>query len=99
MGQQGALAWLILALSLASAVALALAMFSVSRRWGLRWRALRAQPRWLQVGALVALAWLALRLARAGWRPLLALLALLAILGLWGELAARAAANTARTRE
>jgi hypothetical protein len=99
MAQQGALAWLILALSIASAVALLLAIRSISRRWGVRWAALRAKPRWLQVGALVALAWLGLRLARAGWRPLVALLALLAILGLWGELAARATANATRARE
>ena len=40
--------------------------------------------------ALAGLAWLALRFARAGWRPLLAFLAVLAVFALWGEIAARA---------
>jgi hypothetical protein len=86
----GWLQYLIFALALAGAVALAVALRSVSRHWGTRWSALRAQPRWLQVVAAATFLWIGLRLARAGWRPLLALLLLFAVFALWGELAARA---------
>jgi len=86
----GWLQYLIFALALAGAVALAIALRSVSRRWGAQWSALRAQPRWLQFVAAAAFLWVGLRLARAGWRPLLALLLLIAVFALWGELAARA---------
>jgi len=73
----------------AGLVSLLLALRSISRQWASRWLALRGLPRWLQAGGALALAWLALRLARGGWRPLLAFVVLLAILALWGELAVR----------
>ncbi len=84
--------WLPYAAFFATALALCAlwaAVHSISRQWAGRWAALRAQPRWLQIAALVALVWIGLRLARAGWRPLLMFIALLAVFGLWGELAAR----------
>ena len=69
---------------------LLMALRGVSRQWAQRWLALRRQPRWLQLAALVALGWLALQLARFGWRPLLSLLVLLGVFALWGEIAIRA---------
>jgi len=83
--------WLPYALIFAAGVgALLLALRGVSRQWAGRWQALRRQPRWLQLLASGGLAWLALRLARAGWRPLLTFLAVLAVFALWGEIAVRA---------
>jgi len=70
-------------------ISLLAALRGVSRQWAQRWLALRGQPRWLQLAALVTLGWLALRLARFGWRPLLSLLVLLGVFALWGEIAIR----------
>jgi hypothetical protein len=84
--------WLRYAIPLAAvagAVALLIAMRSISRRWAPHWAALRAQPRWLRWVAALALAWIGLRLARAGWRPLVVFAAVLVIAGLWGEVALR----------
>jgi hypothetical protein len=59
-----------------------------SREWGERWLALRRRPGWVQAALAFALLWLALRIARLGWRALLAYLGILAVLAAWGELAA-----------
>lgn len=59
-----------------------------SRAWGERWSALRRRPIWLQGALAVLLLWLALRIARFGWRALLVYLATVVGLALWGELAA-----------
>ena len=75
--------------TIASAVALLLAVRSITRQWAPRWSRLRAQPRWLRWIAALAIAWLAFRLARAGWRPLLVFAALLVVAAAWGELAVR----------
>jgi hypothetical protein len=83
--------WLPYAILLAvAACALGFALRTVSRQWAGRWSALRAQPRWLRWLAGAALVWIGIRLARAGWRPLLAWVALVAVCALWGELAVRA---------
>ena len=59
-----------------------------SREWGARWQAFRNRPRWLQAAAALALAWLALRISRLGWRALLTYVGILVVLVVWGELAA-----------
>jgi hypothetical protein len=59
-----------------------------SREWGARWLALRRRPLWLQAALALALVWLALRVARLGWRALLVYLGAIAVLAAWGELAA-----------
>jgi hypothetical protein len=59
-----------------------------SHEWGERWLALRRRPRWVQAALAFALLWLALRVARLGWRALLAYLGCLVVLAVWGELAA-----------
>ncbi|HUO95397.1 MAG TPA: hypothetical protein VMT92_04120 [Steroidobacteraceae bacterium] len=73
-----------------------------SRAWGERWSALRRRPLWLQGTLALVLLWLALRVARLGWRALLVYLAAIVGLALWGELAAydlrRAASKAGRTR-
>jgi len=73
-----------------------------SRAWGEQWSALRRRPLWLQGALALALLWLALRVARLGWRALLVYLAAVIGLALWGELAAydlrRAASKGSRAR-
>ena len=59
-----------------------------SRAWGERWLALRRRPVWLQGALALGLLWLALRIARLGWRALLVYLLTVAGLAAWGELAA-----------
>jgi uncharacterized membrane-anchored protein len=78
--------------------ALYLVLRFASREWGARWLALRRRPRWLQAALALALLWLALRVARLGWRALLVYLGALALLAAWGELAAhdRRAADARR---
>ncbi len=78
---------LIFAIGVAS---LLLALRGVSRQWAGRWQSLRRQPIWLQLAALLGLVWIALRLARAGWRPLVTFLVVLGVFALWGEIAVRA---------
>ncbi len=81
--------WIPMALvAFAAAFALYLVLRTASRAWGERWLVFRSRPRWLQVAAGLALAWLALRLGRLGWRALLTYLLILALLIVWGELAA-----------
>ena len=83
--------WLPYALIFAVGIAsLLLAFRGVSRQWAGRWQALRRQPRWLQLAALAGLVWLALRFARAGWRPLVTFLVVLGVFAHWGEIAVRA---------
>ena len=85
--------WLRFAIPLAAAagaLALLLALRSVSRQWAPHWSRLRAQPGWLRWFAALAVVWIALRLARAGWRPLLAFAVLLLVAAGLAELAARA---------
>ena len=74
--------------ALAVCAALYVLLRLASRAWGARWTLLRNQPRWLQGAAGLALAWLALRIGRLGWRALLTYLGVLAVLVIWGELAA-----------
>jgi hypothetical protein len=59
-----------------------------SRAWGARWQAFRRQPVWLQAAVALALLWIALRVARLGWRALLIYAGALAVLAVWGEIAA-----------
>ena len=81
--------WLPPALLAAAACgSLYLVLRVASRAWGERWLAFRARPRWLQMAAALALAWLALRIGRLGWRALLGYVGLVAVLVAWGELAA-----------
>lgn len=81
--------WIPIALvALAAGGALYLLVRLASREWGERWLALRRRPRWLQAALALALLWLATRVARLGWRALLAYLGILAVLAAWGELAA-----------
>ncbi|MBS0396576.1 MAG: hypothetical protein JSR54_18295 [Proteobacteria bacterium] len=67
-----------------------------SRAWGERWAAWRRRPRWQQLVVLLALGWLALRVARLGWRALLVYAGTLALLAAWGELAAHDRARARR---
>ena len=73
---------------LAAAGSLYLLARLASRAWGERWLALRRQPTWLQGALALALVWLALRVARLGWRALITYVALVVGLAVWGELAA-----------
>lgn len=59
-----------------------------SRAWGGRWLAFRRQPLWLQGAVGIALLWIALRVARLGWRALMIYVGVLALAAVWGELAA-----------
>jgi len=75
-------------LALAALGALYLLVRLASREWGERWLAFRRRPRWLQAAVGLALAWLALRIGRLGWRALLTYVGILIVLAVWGELAA-----------
>ena len=85
---------------LAACGALYLLVRLASREWGERWLAFRRRPRWLQAAVALALAWLALRISRLGWRALLTYAGLLVVLAVWGELAAhdRRRAGARRSR-
>jgi hypothetical protein len=74
--------------ALAALAALVVLLAPASRAWGARWSAWRRWPRGRRWLALLVLGWVGVRVARLGWRALVAYLGAVALLVAWGELAA-----------